>query len=247
MSQLSQFIYYYTDPDGGRNEPGVLEYYTESGPVAFFKTNVVAPLRDLKVNIQVVQPGSGDPTPTNVRPISGWTGVTLYHSGEDTSNPKTLSVSWQSQAGTVYVGTLDVTTGVLTVTHQLVSLQNRTWRYFGYFVFEIEDIYVRGAANVTPDIVCSCYSPAPPNMVVTGTSGDKKIAFGVSGPQIIIRDNDQSDVSTFAASLTGQVVLLKLSAPNTYQLTPNGMGTFFGINNIWADAGDTEVTYPVKV
>ncbi len=201
------------------------------------------PVVDLTVSIRPAQSGSGDPTPDNVRPVSGWTGLTLYHSGADTSDPETLSVSWQSQAGTVYVGTLDITTGVLTVTHGLVELDELSWSYYGYFVSTVDDIFVRGAANVTPDIVCSCYSPAPPNMVVTGTSGNDKIAFGVSAPQIIIRDNDQTDVTAFAASLTGQVALLPLVTSETYQLTPTEVQTLLGENNVWADSGAVTVEY----
>ncbi len=58
---------------------------------------------------------------SNICPISGRTGMTLYHSGADTSDPETVSVSWQSEAGTVYGGTLDVTTGVLTVTNGYIA------------------------------------------------------------------------------------------------------------------------------
>ena len=47
--------------------------------------------------------------------------MTLNHSGADTSDPETVSVSWQSEAGTVYGGTLDVTTGVLTVTNGYIA------------------------------------------------------------------------------------------------------------------------------
>ena len=32
--------------------------------------------------------------------------------------------------------------------------------------------------------------------------------------------------------------------PQTYQLTPTEVRTLLGINNIWADTGNTEVTYP---
>ncbi len=202
-----------------------------------------APVADLKVSVRPVQSGSGVPSPENVRPVSGWTGATLYHSGEDTSDPETLSVSWQSQAGTVYGGTLDATAGMLTVTHLLVELQSLPWRYFGYFSANVDDVFVRGAADVTPDIVCSCYSPAPPNTVVTGASGNDRISFGVSAPQILIRDNDQTDVESFAAAVSGQVALLKLAAPVAYRLAPTELTTLPGENKLWADCGAVTVEY----
>lgn len=39
------------------------------------------PLKSLVVNVNPVQSGSGDPSPENVRPITGWTSVDLYASG----------------------------------------------------------------------------------------------------------------------------------------------------------------------
>ena len=41
------------------------------------------PVVDLKVSLLPVQSGSGDPSPDNVRPISGWTGVEAYQSGKN--------------------------------------------------------------------------------------------------------------------------------------------------------------------
>ena len=59
---------------------------------------------------------------SNICPIYGWTGCNLWREAEydPTANP-TLQISWQSSAGTVYGGTLDVTTGVLTVTHGYIA------------------------------------------------------------------------------------------------------------------------------
>ena len=41
------------------------------------------PVVDLKLSLLPVQSGSGDPSPDNVRPISGWTGVDLHHTAEN--------------------------------------------------------------------------------------------------------------------------------------------------------------------
>lgn len=40
-------------------------------------------LRSVKVNIEPVQEGSGDPAPDNVRPISGWTGAKVTRCGKN--------------------------------------------------------------------------------------------------------------------------------------------------------------------
>ena len=61
------------------------------------------------------QSGGGDPSPENIRPISGLTGMKVSHSGADTSVPEVIPVSWQTEAETVYRWTLDVNTGILSI------------------------------------------------------------------------------------------------------------------------------------
>ena len=38
------------------------------------------PLRNVSVDIKPIQSGSGDPTPSNIRPIYGWDGTRVYSS-----------------------------------------------------------------------------------------------------------------------------------------------------------------------
>ena len=52
---------------------------TDSGEICSFVDGADAPFADFKVNIEAVQSGSGDPSPTNVRPITGWTGANIYN------------------------------------------------------------------------------------------------------------------------------------------------------------------------
>ena len=71
---------------------------------------------DVTIGINPVQSGSGDPSPSNIRPITGWTNANVVVSPSTSAAAgTTYPVSWQSTAGTVYGGTLDVTTGLLTV------------------------------------------------------------------------------------------------------------------------------------
>ena len=96
------------------------------------------------VNIEPAQSGSGDPSPTNVRPISGWTGAKVtransniqqiaiepVQSGSGDPSPTNVrpispGLSLLRDDGTtldIYGGTLDVRTGVLTVTHAYLQL-----------------------------------------------------------------------------------------------------------------------------
>ena len=67
------------------------------------------------VDINPVQEGSGDPSPSNVRPISGWNSINVYIS--PTTSPedgRTIPIDLQQ---TVFGGVLDVVNGKLTITH----------------------------------------------------------------------------------------------------------------------------------
>lgn len=47
------------------------------GDIANFTTNMKVPLKECKVYFEPVQEGEGDPSPDNIRPISGWEGMNL--------------------------------------------------------------------------------------------------------------------------------------------------------------------------
>ena len=56
---------------------------TATGGIATFNTPFAKPLRSLKVEFSPVQEGTGDPSPDNIRPITGWTGLTAYRTGKN--------------------------------------------------------------------------------------------------------------------------------------------------------------------
>lgn len=66
---------------------------TATGAVASFITQISAPLRSCVVGIEPVQSGSGDPSPTNVRPITGWTGVNVTRTGKNLCPINTMRTS----------------------------------------------------------------------------------------------------------------------------------------------------------
>ena len=55
-------------------------------PIATF-TGADAPIDELIVSIDAVQEGSGDPSPSNIRPISGWTECVVNRTGKNILSP----------------------------------------------------------------------------------------------------------------------------------------------------------------
>lgn len=48
-----------------------------------FNADMVAPLKECRVHFSPVQEGTGDPSPENVRPITGWTGCEVLRTGKN--------------------------------------------------------------------------------------------------------------------------------------------------------------------
>ena len=63
------------------NQPHIVK--PAAAPLQNFVTDMVAPLKECKVHFSPVQEGEGDPSPENVRPISGWTGVEVNCAGKN--------------------------------------------------------------------------------------------------------------------------------------------------------------------
>lgn len=83
------------------NQPHLV---SASGNPISFSTDMAAKM-GVKAHFSPVQSGSGDPSPSNVRPITGWTGCTVSHSGADTSNPTTYPVTFPAVGKNLITGT----------------------------------------------------------------------------------------------------------------------------------------------
>ena len=60
---------------------------TATGNPLTFLTDLARPLKSCLATWQPHQSGSGDPSPENVRPITGMDGVTVWHTGKNLANP----------------------------------------------------------------------------------------------------------------------------------------------------------------
>jgi len=119
------------------NQPHIVK--PAAAPLQNFVTDLAAPLKECKIHFSPVQEGTGDPSPDNVRPISGWTGVKVYHGYEYLSNVqittgKTLNASGleATESGMVVTDYIPVEIGHTYTLKFTSTTAGRTRRIFGY-------------------------------------------------------------------------------------------------------------------
>ena len=166
--------------------------------------------------------------------------------------PYTGTTTTTALGRTVYGGTVDVVTGVLTVTHEAVDLGTLSWtlaqasgiNYFRSAVLSGAKI----AANGQTSAMCSAYKP------ISGTSlsyflSQNNVAWtapsniSTTNPYACIRDERYSDAAAFKTAVSGVLLVYELATPQTYQLTAQQVELLAGQNNVWADTGDISITY----
>lgn len=227
------------------DEQTAQQQITGSGSLITFESAFEKPLSSLLVTLTPTQSGEGDPSPTNIRPISGWSGANIYVSPTtDVADATTYSISWSDSAGTVYGGTLDPLSGKLTVDRASINLANATWslRSAGYFRGTVPNV-LNGYGVGGFDDPCSCYPTFYPASGLVANIPDKVYISGWSnvGKYIVIKDTSYGTVADFVNSLAGQTAIYHIE-PVEYTLTPTEITTLLGINNVWADCGDVALT-----
>lgn len=220
---------------------------TVSGAIAHFTDGADMPAKSVVVNIEPVQSGTGTPSPDNVRQISGWESVNVYVSPtEDEADGHTTTTSL---GRTVYGGTLDVVSGVLTVTHEILDLGSLNWQYNSSYgsgggaFYSTSKNFGYTDDSEAPNMTCSMYPVKSRNDLYS--SADP--AFGVTGSgttrYATVRDTRYTDPTAFKTAMNGVQLAYPTNDPQTYQLTPTQINTLLGENNVWADAGAVSVTY----
>lgn len=215
-----------------------------SGSVASFNDggdNI--PAKSLVAEIVATQAGSGTPSPSNPRAISGYTDVVIKNDVQETTQA-TYTISLGS---TVYMGTLNVTTGILTVTHAYqVYDGSENWQYSENGSGR-QRVYlpIAGAMpdsiNIIGNIIEKAAAPT------AGYPADWTASFNHNAsPSLLIgvpsSITSAQDFKDLIANTNLQVVY-ELSAPVVINLIPTEVVTLLGENNIYANSGDVEVTY----
>ena len=180
---------------------------------------------------------------SNICPITGHSEVKVYNGAVYGTADDTYTISL---GDTVYGGTLDVLSGVLTVDRALYTFES-TYRVLdngsGLHYWIIADGLP--SVNTTTSTVGNYIS----NMFVSGNmlSAGNFYVTGNGKTLVVVPWSEQQSITTVANANAWLAdnpleVCIPLATPTTVQLTAHDVETLTGINNVWSDSGDVTVT-----
>ena len=191
-----------------------------------------------------VESGSSvtDWTPySNICPITSYTSVNITQTGS-TTNTYTVELTG---AGNVYKGTLDVTTGELTVERVVTTVTSVTgvnstsgagYIVGTYTLLKQGNIGLKG--NYTTEWAGNGDSASMPEWTIAQRGGSNKVFF----IKLSSAHTTKADYDAFLSANPAEITLV-LQTPLTYTLTPVQLSNLIGSNTIQADVGAVTVTY----
>lgn len=226
-----------------------------------------ARIKALTIGIGPAQSGSGDPSPDNVRPITGWTGASVIVSPTtDAEDGTTYPFSWETEAGTVYSGSVTLNpdgSADISCDRQYCVLDENSAiseYYAATSSSRMGVIFKNALPNNAPRVSqqtgtisnwaireSDASNPRGKNVAYWSVRGKNSAARDVYlyGPYGV--DVPETELLQMLADNPLQIVM-PLATPQTIHIpaayTPPIL-TLLGVNNIWADCGPIEaLTYP---
>lgn len=202
------------------------------------------------VTLEPKQEGTGDPSPENVRPISGYNSVTVTQS-KDESQVKQITLTLPE---TIYGGTVDAVTGVGEKTWEFLEFDGtETWSLAAENESNINLYTVNSPASEghtdALNIVCNMLPTTPNNInnvgIRNGGTGITISTISVTIPKSLAEDIDswKSYLATQASAGTPVQVAYKLATPTSFQATGNqALPAVAGLNTVYTDGDSLDVT-----
>lgn len=190
---------------------------------------------------------------SNICPISGHTGVDAVISPTtEASAGTTYSVSWQTEAGEVFGGYVDLVSGELVADRLYFEISNfDSWVYQEFNNFKalynnLSDLGYPPIKNTRDKKVISDKF----KYIYEGAYQPFGVFSIYSNGIIYFWNNDnayanKNEMITAMNSIKPSVCY-ELRTPITYQLTPTQIKSLLGKNNAWCSTGDVDIDYFAK-
>lgn len=185
-----------------------------SGAIANFTTSLAKPLTELTSTI-VAQQASGTPTPSSPLPISGFSSVKFGQ----TSGSAEFAPFFR---------------GVLQGAYSFVDLGSLSWTYSNSaFISEILTSWGSiGSVGSSNPLICPNYSTKSTRNWAA-TYSNNECGLSVDGKQIIVKDSNYSDATSFETAMSGVYAIYELKEQVTPAITAEQFATLctaFGID-----------------
>ena len=163
-------------------------------------------------------------------------------------NGNTFSISWQSEAGTVYSGTVDAVSGVLTVDRvakRLTVAENLSSAYPGSMIWNTRGAIIRDADVMKPFI---CNRLKYVGSLATSSEWKFGTCINANGTSFNLWLKDSAFASLAEATTwleqNETQICYYLATPIVHQLSPQQIKTLYAQNHVWTDVGEVSITYP---
>lgn len=211
----------------GDSNPELIKLQGET--IDFEYHGETSPLEEVIVDINFIQQGSGDPSPDNIRPITGWSAINI--SSSDISlqvyEDGKYQLMMSSAHGTVEENILQINDDNITIEDNIMTIKNTAPSYNIIFPASIGTVY-KGYLNVTTGTLTVTYG------YIDSYAGETIDGIWISDRDIYVEGTTPT---------IGAQVIYELSTPLTYKLTPQEILALSGANRIWADTGNMSISY----
>lgn len=149
---------------------------------------------------------------------------------------------------TIYGGTADIITGEGSDNCTRIQIKNRTWE-----IVTVGSSFQVFACNIITDKVANFnfqvegYENAETyrNYLQDKQCGTYNITNAMD--RIVIRDDSYTTVEDFITAKGDNYIVYENTSPTDFTFTPIQAETEHGVNNFWADEGDSDVTYRADI
>lgn len=199
------------------------------------------PVKSLKVKIESTQ-ASGTPSPSNPKPITAYDTVIIKVDDISDITKNNYSIPLGQYVGR---GLLDVTKGILTITHGYTDLGSLTYILSGsgQLRANVDNLKMLAQGQTEDDALCSHYELKHDITVTSFNTFDNVIGIGdvnLTTYSITIRDSSITSASDAPTALAGRYIVYELETPVVVTLSPTQVKTILGTNKIYANSGDID-------
>ena len=192
---------------------------------------------DVSLSFTPKQEGTGDPSPDNVRPITGYDSLSLTHSNNADAN-NTYDIALPE---TVYGGTVDCVTGEGEKTANVVVVDGETIKFSESTIYwNLPNRSAPGVANIKAIIKTSAF----PKLLFSANAAYEFIFTKVSDMASYFSTVEELNAFCAAqyAAGTPVTIVYQLAAPEPFSVTPQVIPALPGTNTLYTDVDSLEVS-----